>query len=429
MTTPLISIILPTRNRLATIKRTVERVQAQTFQDWELVISDNASEEAGKLEYLRDLAAREPRVRLHEQAVNIGIHKNWRFCIERIRGRYYIPVTDDDWWGEDDYLETLLAGHDGKTGSVFPNMCMHHPDTGEVKERALSKVYGGLEDRYRMYEGLVKDGKGAIMIGLIDTTVVPREEIIATIDNDLAVCIETVGMHRIARRYPLKFAEGVNYHHPEYSGNYSKAFDSAQRVQDTGIVYFQLLDEIRKAAREDAGYGGSLGLHWDLCRRYCLRLWRESDHHRDVTDRIERQRERIQSLQAELRKYPGNHSKEAASRPTASGARDQAGASDDTTELQDLGIVNFSMLDEVRKAARMDSGYNLEFLHQWNFCRRFCLRLWRRSSHHRDMMERLQRQREQLKAMHAELDAAYGHASLGSVLRAWWTRRRTLPSS
>jgi hypothetical protein len=45
------------------------------------------------------------------------------------------------------------------------------------------------------------------------------------------------------------------------------------------------------------------------------------------------------------------------------------------------------------------------------------------------MMERLQRQREQLKAMHAELDAAYGHASLGSVLRAWWTRRRTLPSS
>ena len=300
MTTPLISIILPTRNRLATISRTVERVQAQTFRDWELVISDNASEEEGKLEYLRDLAAREPRVRLYEQPVNIGIHKNWRFCIERIRGRYYIPVTDDDWWGEDDYLETLLAGHDGKTGSVFPNMCMHRLDTGEVKERALSEVYGGVDDRYRMYEGLVKDGKGAIMIGLIDTTVVPKEEIIATIDNDRVFRIEAVGMHRIARRYPVKFAKGATYHHPEYSGNYSKTFDDTQRVQDAGIVYFQLLDEIRKAAREDSGYNRSLDLHWEARNRVVLQILAGFEPYQNIMDRIANNRERIRELEEEL---------------------------------------------------------------------------------------------------------------------------------
>jgi len=300
MTAPLISIILPTRNRLGTIRKTIDRIRAQTFQDWELVISDNASEEEGKLDYLRELAAKEPRVRLHEQSSNIGIHKNWRFCIERIRGRYYIVVTDDDWWGEDEYLERLLAGHDGKTGSVFPNMCVHHLDTGVAEERALSEVYAGAEDRYRLYEGLVKDGKGAIMIGLIDTEVVPKSEIIEAIDNDLAVCIETAGMHRLARTYPVKFVEEVTYHHPEYSGNYSKAFDDTQRIQDTGIVYFQLLDDIRKASREDPGYTPSLDLQWNLCRRFCLRLWRESDHHRDLMERLERQRERIKSLQAEL---------------------------------------------------------------------------------------------------------------------------------
>jgi glycosyltransferase involved in cell wall biosynthesis len=428
MTTPLISIILPTRNRLATIPRTVERIQAQTFRDWELVISDNASEEEGKLEYLRDLAARESRVRLHEQPVNIGIHKNWRFCIERIRGRYYIPVTDDDWWGEDDYLETLLAGHDGKTGSVFPNMCMHLPDTGEVKERALSHVYGGVEDRYRMYEGLVKDGKGAIMIGLIDTGVVPKEEIIETIDNDLAVCIETVGMHRIARRYPMKFAEGATYHHPEYSGNYSKAFGDTQRVQDIGIVYFHVLDEIRKAAREDPGFGGSLELHWDLCRRFCLRLWRDSDHHRDVMDRLERQRERIQSLEAELRKHQWSLAKEADSGTAGSVAMDPAGASGWTSQLQDACIESFRVFEEMRKGARMDSGYSLELLCQWNLCRRNCLRLWRGTTNYRESKDCLQRQREQLKSMHAELASAYGLSSLGSVLRAWWVGRRKQPS-
>jgi glycosyltransferase involved in cell wall biosynthesis len=300
MTTPLISIILPTRNRLATIKRTVERIQAQTFQDWELVISDNASEEEGKVEYLRELAAREPRVRLHEQSVNIGIHKNWRFCIERIRGRYYIAVTDDDWWGEDNYLEMLLAGHDGKTGSVFPNMCMHRLDTGEVKERALSEVYGGVEDRYRMYEGLVKDGKGAIMIGLIDTEVVPKSEIIETIDNDRVFRIEAVGMHRIARRYPVKFAEGATYHHPEYSGNYSKTFDDTQRVQDAGIVYFQLLDEIRKAAREDSEYSPSLDLHWEARNRVILQILAGFEPYQNIMDRIATNRARIAELEGEL---------------------------------------------------------------------------------------------------------------------------------
>jgi glycosyltransferase involved in cell wall biosynthesis len=380
------------------------------------------------VEYLRELAAREPRVRLHEQSVNIGIHKNWRFCIERIRGRYYIAVTDDDWWGEDNYLEMLLAGHDGKTGSVFPNMCMHHPDSGEVKERALSGVYGGVEDRYRMYEGLVKDGKGAIMIGLIDTEVVPKSEIIETIDNDLAVCIETLGMHRIARNYPLKFAEEATYHHPEYSGNYSKAFGDTQRVQDTGIVYFQLLDEIRKAAREDSGYGESLSLHWDLCRRYCLRLWRDSEHHKDVMDRLERQRERIQSLQAELRNHPGNLAKEATSRPAGAPLMGQSNAFGDTTQLQDVGIDCFRALEEIRKAARIDSGLRLELEQHWNLCRRYCLRLWRGSKHHREARERLERQREQIKLMHAELDLAYGRSSLGSVLRAWWAGRKQLSS-
>jgi len=299
MKDPLISIILPTRNRLETIRRTVDRVQSQSFTDWELVISDNGSEDEGKVEYLRALAASEPRVRLHEQESNIGIHKNWRFCIERTRGRYYIAVTDDDWWGEDDYLEKLLLEHDGKTGSVFPNMCLHRLDTGEIKDRVLTEVYGGPKSRYEMYEALVRDGKGAVMIGLIDTEVVPKAEIIDAIDNDLAFCIETAGMHRLARKYPVKFKEEVTYHHPEYAGNYSKAFDSATKAQDMGIVYFQLLDEIRKAAREDEGYSCAFETQWDICCRYCMRVWRSSEHHRELIGRLDRQRGRIKVLNSE----------------------------------------------------------------------------------------------------------------------------------
>ena len=39
----LVSVIVPTYNRADTIKRAIASVQAQTFQDWELIVVDDGS--------------------------------------------------------------------------------------------------------------------------------------------------------------------------------------------------------------------------------------------------------------------------------------------------------------------------------------------------------------------------------------------------
>lgn len=301
MPSPLVSIILPTRNRLSTIRRTVARIQAQTFTEWELIVSDNASDEEGKAAYLAELAASDPRVRVHLQETNIGIHANWRFCIERTKGRYYIPVTDDDWWGEDHYLQSLLSLHDGATGSVFPNMTIHHLDTGEVIEKALTPVYGGITDRYELCGRLLRDGRGVIMVGLIDMEVVPKEEIIGVIDNDLAVAIETVGMHRLVRRHPVRFCGDVSYHHSAYSGNYARSHESVTLDQDRGIVSFQLLDELRRAAAADPGFRPVFELQWEKALDYCCGIASRERYNRKASTKAEDQKERIQELRRELR--------------------------------------------------------------------------------------------------------------------------------
>lgn len=304
MVSPLISIILPTRNRLTTIKRTVESIRAQTVTDWELVISDNASDEEGKISYLQELAASDQRVRLHLQESNIGIHANWRFCIEKTKGQYYIPVTDDDWWGEDTYLAALLAGHDGKTGSVFPNMCIHEIDTGKVIEKALTSVYQGVTDRYQICELLLCDGRGVIMVGLIDMTIVPKEEIISVIDNDLVYCIETVGMNRIARDHPVRFCEEVSYHHTAYSGNFCHSYDKKQIDQDGGIVAFRLLDDFRRAARADPGFAPVFAAQWQDAIRYCCQIAAQEEYNVDLPERSAAQKEthkKLKALRAEVK--------------------------------------------------------------------------------------------------------------------------------
>lgn len=297
---PLVSIILPTRNRLKTIQRTVEHIQQQSFTDWELIISDNASDEEGKVQYLRHLAEEDSRVRLHLQEVNIGIHNNWKFCIEKVRGRYYIPVTDDDWWGGGNYLQDLLEGHDGETASVFPNMCIHHVESGQIDEDVLTPVYGGVEDRYAIYERLLQDGKGVVMIGLIDLEVFPKEELISVVDNDLAIAIETLGMHRLVRNYKVRFCETARYCHSYYSGNYCNSFGPETLAQDRGIVSFRLLDEIRQASRQDPGFENALAIQWRRTLDYCEDLVRKIGSDARVQEK-DRHRRRIDELKQELR--------------------------------------------------------------------------------------------------------------------------------
>lgn len=286
MSTPLISIILPTRNRLGTITRTIEHILAQTFDDWELIISDNASTEAGKVDYLHQLAATDPRIRLHVQTENIGIHANWVFCIDQCQGRYYIPVTDDDWWSEDTYLEALLAMHDGHVGCVFPDGSIHHLDTGEVTEHALTAVYSGITSRYELCERLVVDGKGMLMFGLFNLDVIPKAEIIRVLNNGLVTCIETVGMNRIAREYTVKFCPQASYHHTSYQDNFFRGFGEERQLRDRGIATFQLLNDLRLAAEQDPGYAPALAAQWSKALGYCNVLARNRSLNSEQGDRF-----------------------------------------------------------------------------------------------------------------------------------------------
>jgi glycosyltransferase involved in cell wall biosynthesis len=311
MHAPVISIILPTRNRLNTIQRTVARILEQTYTKWELIISDNASEETGKVDYLRSLEARDARIKVHFQQQNIGIHANWIFCIQQCQGRYYIPVTDDDWWGEDTFLEQMLAMHDGKTGSVFPNMCIHYLDTGEEIPQALTSVYGSIQDRYQLCERLVTDGRGVIMVGLIDMTVIAKEEIIGVLNNGLVIAIETVGMNRIARDYPVKFCETVSYHHTAYSGNYCRSYDDTTIQRDRGIATFHLLDDLRLAVSKDPGYTPAFMAQWEKAKVFCRTFDSSAhDNQQKALRKIQHLSEQISSLKSELKELSRQRKKD-----------------------------------------------------------------------------------------------------------------------
>lgn len=93
----LVSIITPTYNAERTIASCIESVVAQTYQDWELLITDDCSQDA-TVNIIRRYAAADSRIRLFCQNENGGAGKARNNSIAEARGRYIAFLDADDRW-------------------------------------------------------------------------------------------------------------------------------------------------------------------------------------------------------------------------------------------------------------------------------------------------------------------------------------------
>jgi glycosyltransferase involved in cell wall biosynthesis len=92
-----VTIGLPVYNGARTIARALDCLLGQSFADFELVISDNASSDATG-EICAAYAARDARVRYLRQPVNLGAAMNFRFVLFEARSEYFMWAAADDLW-------------------------------------------------------------------------------------------------------------------------------------------------------------------------------------------------------------------------------------------------------------------------------------------------------------------------------------------
>jgi glycosyltransferase involved in cell wall biosynthesis len=90
---PLITIAVPTFNRAAWLKGCIGAALAQSYQHFEVVVSDNASTDE-TAEVLKTFC--DQRLRVVRQERNIGPAPNWNVCLAEARGDYIVFVSDDD---------------------------------------------------------------------------------------------------------------------------------------------------------------------------------------------------------------------------------------------------------------------------------------------------------------------------------------------
>lgn len=104
---PRVTVGLPTYNGERYLSESLDALLAQTYRDFELIISDNASTD-GTPGICQRYVEKDPRVRYIRQEHNIGAAANHNVLIDQARGEYFKWASDDDLYNVE-LLERCVA--------------------------------------------------------------------------------------------------------------------------------------------------------------------------------------------------------------------------------------------------------------------------------------------------------------------------------
>lgn len=105
---PAVSIGMPVYNAEKYLPATIGAILAQDFQDFELVISDNASTDRSA-EICESFARQDSRVRFVRQPSNRGATVNFRFVLDQSRAPFFMWAAADDVRSRDFLTQTVAV--------------------------------------------------------------------------------------------------------------------------------------------------------------------------------------------------------------------------------------------------------------------------------------------------------------------------------
>ncbi len=100
-----VSVVIPTYNNLESFKRAFNSVLMQFYKDYEIIISDDSSDNFIE-KYIKNAPL--PRVKYFKNPEALGSPENWNEGIRMAKGQYIKILHHDDWFSTRDALEKFV---------------------------------------------------------------------------------------------------------------------------------------------------------------------------------------------------------------------------------------------------------------------------------------------------------------------------------
>ncbi len=168
---PNVSVIIPNYNHARYLRRRIESVLGQTYQDFEVILLDDCSTDHSR-EILVSYADN-PKVRVEFNAENSGsVFKQWNKGVRLARGEYIWLAESDD-YADERLLERLVAVLDAEPEATFA-YCRSWRISEDDKQDGFADSYLDFLDSHRWSADFCADGREECLKYFIFSNTVPN---------------------------------------------------------------------------------------------------------------------------------------------------------------------------------------------------------------------------------------------------------------
>ena len=114
---PKVSICIPAYNQAAYLKKTIDSVLTQTFDNYEIIITDDSPNDSVKV--LVNSFDRTDKIKYFKNATAWGSPENWNESIRKATGEYIKILHHDDWFYDSESLSKYVALLDKNKNADF----------------------------------------------------------------------------------------------------------------------------------------------------------------------------------------------------------------------------------------------------------------------------------------------------------------------
>lgn len=280
MRKPRVALGLPVFNGERYLRKAVDSVLGQEFEDFQLVISDNASTD-GTPEICQEYARHDSRVRYFRNEANIGIAPNFRRVFRLSEGEYFKWLVHDDVCSPG-FLRECVDCLDGAPSSVV----LVYPRSVQIDEHGhfLGCYEDHLDTREETSSGRLErvlrhSGLCYPALGLLRSSALAKTGLIGSFESSDVVLLAELAMigqfWRIPRDlYQARVHVGTSFSQYQSKEQFDEKMDATNRGRYVMPRTKQFLEVLRAISRLELGRSDRLQCYASLMRVWGPRFWR-----------------------------------------------------------------------------------------------------------------------------------------------------------
>jgi glycosyltransferase involved in cell wall biosynthesis len=142
-----IDILLATYNGEKFVKEQIESILNQTYENFNLIISDDASTD-NTLNILEEYEKKDTRIKVFKKEKNKGLIDNFEFLLKNVTSDYFMFSDQDDIWKKDKIEKSINKLKEESSGLVYTDL--------EIVDEKLNVIYPSYWKYKQIYKKIIK---------------------------------------------------------------------------------------------------------------------------------------------------------------------------------------------------------------------------------------------------------------------------------